>query len=195
MTKKFKIPEVTNEQVSNDKRTLPYNGNAVSEKSFSFSFSCFDRTHELFNLGDATKDCVMKGKWFLDFLDCLKGISNMTVSEAKNSMHQLHLVKWESANTKPPRGSEQCEYWQFRLSKSKGRVIGILIDGVFYIVWLDPHHNLINSEGYGKEKKYYTPKSEYETMSEEIIGLKKENKNLKESLELAEEMLDEACKK
>lgn len=32
-------------------------------------------------------------------------------------------------------------------------------------------------------------------MSEEIIGLKKENKNLKESLELAEEMLDEACKK
>lgn len=36
-----------------------------------------------------------------------------------------------------------CEPWQFQLSANEhGRVHGILIDQVFYIVWLDPNHAL-----------------------------------------------------
>lgn len=46
---------------------------------------------------------------------------------------------------------EQYEWWQFRISKSKGRVIGIFIENCFHIVWLDRYHNLTNSEGDGKE--------------------------------------------
>ena len=46
---------------------------------------------------------------------------------------------------------EQYEWWQFRISKSKGRVIGIFIENCFHILWLDRYHNLTNSEGYGKE--------------------------------------------
>ncbi|OWQ47286.1 hypothetical protein CDL60_12480 [Roseateles noduli] len=35
------------------------------------------------------------------------------------------------------------EAWQFQLSANKhGRVHGILVDEVFYIVWLDPEHRL-----------------------------------------------------
>lgn len=82
----IKLPRVTG---AKSEIQLPFNGKLVEERGFSFSFSCFDREHELFNLG--------------------------------------------------------------------GRVIGILIDAVFYVVWLDPYHNLTNSEGYGGVKKYPKP--------------------------------------
>ncbi|MBM7624797.1 hypothetical protein [Sporohalobacter salinus] len=35
------------------------------------------------------------------------------------------------------------ESWQFSISRNKhGRVHGFIIDNIFYIVWLDPEHNL-----------------------------------------------------
>ena len=156
MTKKISLPPVQTPTIDM-KRTLPFNGKAVSEKSFSFSFACFDRSHELFNLGDTSATGTVSANWFLDLLDCLKSVSNMNTSEMRTSLHDLHPVDWNKTNTSAPSGGEQCEYWQFRINKSKGRVIGFLIEGVFYIVWLDPHHNLTNSEGYGKQKKQPPP--------------------------------------
>jgi len=129
---------------------LPFGGELVKELGFSFSFSAFDRTNELFNLSGVDV------KWFIDLLDCLKSVSGKTLDELKKSTHDFHPVKWTNANAKCP--SEQGEYWQFRISKSKGRVIGLLLDNVFYVVWLDPHHNLTNSEGYGGVKKFPPPK-------------------------------------
>ena len=64
MTKKFALPSVS-KQLAKENTTLPFNGSAVTEKSFSFSFTCFDRTHELFNLGDYKTEGVISGKWFL----------------------------------------------------------------------------------------------------------------------------------
>ena len=136
---------------------LPFNGSIVSERGFSFSFSCFDRENALFNLGGKEKDGTVGGKWFLRLLDCLKDVSGKSIEELKHSTYDLHPVKWESANVKRPAAYEQAEYWQFRIDKSHGRVIGILIDSVFYIVWLDPHHNLTNSEGYGGIEKFSKP--------------------------------------
>ena len=187
MSKKIKLPSV-DKRLTNEKITLPFNGNAVTEKSFSFSFACFDRTHELFNLGDNTAEGVVSGKWFIDLFDCFKSVNNKSIPELKVSIHDLHPVKWSTANATIPDNSEQCEYWQFRISKSKGRVIGFLIDGVFYVVWLDPHHNLTDSEGYGRINKYKAALSTYETQ-EEIIKMQNskidqlENK-LKELTEL-----------
>ena len=65
-------------------------------------------------------------------LPMVGSVSGKTVPELKRPPHELHPVKWKTANAKPP--DTQCEYWQFQLNKSKGRVIGILIDGVFYII-------------------------------------------------------------
>ena len=138
------------------KPLLPYNGEVVKDNGFSFSFACFDHSHELFNLGGGKEDKTVGGKWFIEFLDCLKSIGNKTISDLKKSMHELHPVKWEGANVKPP-DTEQRDYWQFRISKSKGRVIGILIDNVFYVVWLDPYHNFMDSEGYGGVQKFPPP--------------------------------------
>lgn len=131
-------------------KPLPFNGVKVQENGFTFSFSCFDRTHKFFNLGGVTVS------WFIDLLDCLKSVSGKTIADLKNSIHDFHPVNWSRTNVKCP--SEQGEYWQFRINKSKGRVIGLLIENVFYVVWLDPHHNITNSEGYGGIKKFQTPK-------------------------------------
>lgn len=120
MTKKFALPSVS-KQLTKEKTTLPFNGSAVTEKSFSFSFTCFDRTHELFNLGDHTTEGVISGKWFPDLFDCLKSVSNKTIVELKASLHDLHPIIWSKTNTNAPANSGQCDYWQFRINKSKDR--------------------------------------------------------------------------
>lgn len=180
------IPNVSSKNI-----TLPFNGNIVTEKSFSFSFACFDRKHYLFNLGDNTQDGVVSGKWFLDLMDCLKSASNMTITELKTSMHNLHPINWNQSNTKAPLESKQREYWQFRINKSKGRVIGFLIDGIFYVVWLDPHHNLTDSNGYGGIVKYKAGLSIYETQNLEMEHLKKKIYQLEEDLSVCMKLLDE----
>jgi hypothetical protein len=171
------------------KKTLPYNGNAVTEKSLSFSFACFDRTHDLFNLGDNTADGVISGRWFVDMLECLKGVCNKNISDLKHSMYDLHPIDWSKTNTSAPKGFEQLEYWQFRVNKSRGRIIGFKIDSVFYIVWFDPHHNLTDSEGYGTATKYRAPESEWETKVKEVAQLKERVKFLEGELKAAEELL------
>ena len=160
MTKKArkKLPLPQANKLKEVKRSLPFNGNVIAEKQLLFSFSAFDRHHELFNLGGNNEDKTVGGLWFLKLFECRKSVCNKTITELMNkSTHDLHRINWQSANTKPPEGYEQLEYWQFRLNKSSGRVIGVIIDNVFYVLWLDPYHNLTDSEGYGKAKKYPEP--------------------------------------
>ena len=176
-TTKISLPKVNASQIKQEK-TLPYNGNVVSEKGFAFSFACFDRSHKLFNLGSEKGTQTIEGAWFLELLDCLKNISKSTVPELIKSSYDLHRIDWERTNTTPPCDNEQLEYWQFRINKSKGRVIGFLLDGIFYIVWLDAHHNLTDSEGYGTATYYARPKSCYELLIEKNEALNKEIQNL-----------------
>ena len=186
MTNGIKLPSV---KIASTKPKLPYNGNAITEKSFAFSFACYDRSHKLFNLGDATPDGVVSGKWFLDMLDCLKAVSNKKISELRGGPYDLHPVDWANANASAPNGFEHLEYWQFRINKSRGRVIGFKIDNVFYIVWFDPHHNLTDSEGYGTATKYRAPESEYDSNQRELEDLRGQVEYLKEELKTAEELL------
>lgn len=170
-------------------RILPYDGELTPDMGFTFSFAAFDRGHKLFNLGGNGSDGVVPGGWFLDLLDCLKSIGKKTFAEIKQAPYSAHPVDWEKANTRKPDGGAQCEYWQFRLNKSKGRVIGTLIDGVFYVVWLDPHHNLTDSEGYGGVDWYKPGMSEWERQSEKLRQMEEENQKLREDLETMYELL------
>lgn len=198
MTKKIHIPK--QETIPEAKKTLPYIKGSIPEKSFSFSFACFNRSHELFNLGDNTATGTVSANWFIDFLDALKSVSEKTFAELKGSTHDLHPIEWKKTNASAPDCNEQYDYWQFRINKAKGRVIGFLIDNVFYVVWLDPHHNLTNSEGYGGPKYFKAGKSlfeikerELQMKNEEINQLKTEINRLKDDLQAAEELLEE-CK-
>ena len=84
-------------------------------------------------------------------LERLRDVSSLSVSEfrtARNRVLRAHLHVWEG--TTEPNGyahlSEQlrqCEPWQFALSVNEhGRIHGILIDEVFYVVWLDHDHKM-----------------------------------------------------
>lgn len=186
---KISLPAVN---ISPSTTTLPYNGSVVKDTGFSFSFACFDRTHGLFNLGDRSeKSGVVSGAWFLDLLDCLKNIGGMSVSQVVNSMYDMHRVDWKRANVSAPPGSDQAEYWQIRINKSRGRIIGILLEGVFYIVWLDPHHNLTDSPHYETATKHPSPKSEYEIREEEISRLKCKLEQVSADYQAAQQLLDE----
>lgn len=152
-------------------KRLPHNGVELGDKHLVFTFTCFDRTHELFNLsGD--------GDWFLDLLDCFKSVSGKTIEELKKSLHDLHPVDWNNANVASPDDDDQRNYWQFRLNKSKGRVIGFIVhtqhQSLFYVVWMDRHHNLTNSAGYGGVNKFRTPLSGYELQEDHISELENE---------------------
>lgn len=178
-TKSIKLPY--DHSKINSTPVLPFNGKLAEKYNyFSFSFACFDRQHELFNLGSNSLDGTISGKWFLDLLDCLKSVNNMTISDLKKSMHDLHPIDFSKTNVKNPTCNPQLEYWQFRINKSKGRVIGFLIDGIFYVVWLDPYHNLTNSKGYGGINKYKPALSSYELQELKIKELEKENSYLRQ---------------
>ena len=183
MTKNINLPSAPS--VPKGARTLPHNKQVVCDESFTFSFSRFDREHELFNLGSGKGREPIEAAWFLDLFDCLKSVSSRTIPQLISSMHQLHPIDWKKTNTKPPDDNEQQEYWQFRINKSKGRVIGILTKGIFYVVWLDPHHNLTDSDGYGTAKYCPRPKSEYELLCEKCCEIDRENQELREILDIA----------
>lgn len=189
-TDSFKLPPI-DKKLLETKKTLPFNGSAVTEKSLSFSFACFDRSHRLFNLGGNSEENTIPAGWFIDLLDCLKNVGNMNITQLKASMYDLHPIDWSKTNASAPKGSEQCDYWQFRVNKSKGRIIGILIDGVFYVVWLDPHHNLTDSEGYGNADYYKPAMSLYERKEQEIERLENEIERLHGELQAAEMLMDE----
>lgn len=176
---------------SSEKVRLPFQGSVVHQQGFSFSFAAFDHSHEMFNLGDNENPSgAVSGKWFIDLFDCLKSVSNMTTQEMGQSTHRLHRIDWTKTNTTPPSGSEQCEYWQFRINKSKGRVIGVLIDSVFYVVWLDPHHNLTDSEGYGTVNWNKPAIGLYETQQAEIDKLRRRVADLEEERKGLYELID-----
>ncbi len=194
MTRKFPVGNIPEGDVRQN-RLLPYNGKAVEQKSLVFSFTSFDRNHKLFNLGnDSTHPETLPGEWFLSLLDVLKEASTKSITELKTSSLEFHPVKWTGTNVHKPFENEQLEYWQFRISKARGRVIGFKIPiatcTVFYIVWLDAHHNLTDSEGYGTSKVFIKPYNAYDLLEKENRELRQQCEKLQVDLKVAEEMLE-----
>jgi hypothetical protein len=82
--------------------------------------------------------------------DRLKQVSGMRLSEFTRYNKTLRNHSHDWASTTEADGYihlsqqlQQCTPYQFSLTANEhGRVHGILIDEVFYVVWLDPAHNL-----------------------------------------------------
>ena len=189
---KFKLP---NPKCTEAKPEIfPNNGIPAESNNLTFSFACFDRSHVLFNLGGDAEDKTVGGAWFLDLLDCLKSVSNKKIPEIKASLHNLHPINWSKTNASAPDGDEQHEYWQFRINKSKGRVVGFIVRGiehsVFYIVWLDPHHNLTDSEGYSGKVWFKRPVSESELRQLELDSLRQKYAELQKDYDLLYDTLN-----
>jgi hypothetical protein len=140
------------------------------------SFELFDRKHKYFNLG---KTCE---SWYLTLIDFFKDLCSINWTKVYNQYrkkYQPHPVD-NNANffddlvkllgQKP----EQTDLIQLRINKSDGRVHGLKIGNRFYICWLDRHHNMYNSEGYGKAESHKHPKTCYDKLLDENCCVKHE---------------------
>lgn len=85
------------------------------------------------------------------FLLRLRDISTMTVGEFRtNKSKALRVHRHDFAGTTEPSGfttlNEQLrakEAWQFQLTSNEhGRVHGMLVNDTFYVIWIDPDHEL-----------------------------------------------------
>ncbi|WP_143047705.1 hypothetical protein [Variovorax sp. YR266] len=101
------------------------------------------------------KYCAPEAKglaaYFPALMERLRDVSGFKVSEfrtTKSKALRAHTHDWPG--TSEPNGythlNEQlrdCEAWQFQLSANEhGRIHGILVDSVFYVIWVDPNHAL-----------------------------------------------------
>lgn len=108
---------------------------------FSFKYINFSEKYPLKENDD---------NYFKSLFNRLQSISHMkTIEFRTNKEKGLRAHKHDWPNTSDPGGFshlndklKQAEAWQFQLSSAHGRVHGILVDDVFYIIWLGPHHNL-----------------------------------------------------
>lgn len=88
--------------------------------------------------------------YFQVFFERLKDVSGLKLSEFTRPGKTLrsHSHDWSGTTEKEgyvhlSQQLQECTPWQFSLSANEhGRVHGILIDEVFYVVWLDPNHSL-----------------------------------------------------
>lgn len=111
----------------------------------SFSFRYYQNDRDKFSI--SKRDIG----YFLALLERLRNLSRLTVKEIINNQTKslrCHPIDWN--DTTEPNGfgipnEEKIVYtaYQFQISANEhGRVHGFFRDNVFYIVWLDPDHNL-----------------------------------------------------
>lgn len=124
-----------------------------------FSFESLER-NEYFNL-DGT--CV---KWSSDLFDTMQKASKITMKEihagkysGKTSPFRIHRHEDAKPPCSVPDNILLEDLWQIRISLSKGGIHGLFIDNVFYVLWLDPQHNLYPDENHGGLVKIEPPSS------------------------------------
>lgn len=170
---KTSVPK-TNSKTSG---TLPITkANAAKDDRFKFSFVFLDLEHEYFNLGGT---CM---KWYRTLLGRLSDMSQKNLNEMKACpTYRFHSHDMEKIEFKPSSYDQQLDFYQISLGKGLGRIHGYLIDGMFYVVWLDRHHNLYPDKKHGGLKKFDEP----ETCCGYNEDLENENRKLqKENCEL-----------
>lgn len=149
------------EKKTQDKRlVIPQGDNGLPFITFSFKY--FGQ-QEFFGIGE--QDAV----WFTNLFDRIKDLSGKTKAILENSIerdaYRLHPIDWSAKNcpitiadleSVPQNIKDNAEedfFWQFQLSKGTGRVVGFFNEDttIFYIVLLDPKHNIQPSKYYGYE--------------------------------------------
>ena len=156
----------------------------LSEKNWAFSFEYF-RQIEYFGLDRS------EPKWFVSLLDRLKDLSQKeraSIFSDRNTktFYRYHKIDWASKNIPIKKSDlnwvksvyldndEDYPFHQFQISTGNGRVIGFWNEDhtIFYIVLLDPLHNLQPSGNYNYAVDDCYPLScEYSSLQNDIHNL------------------------
>lgn len=186
------VPATSTPRVGDESRATitPEKMAGYKDRNVIFSWEFFDRNHELFNCGKVGPE------WFVDLMDVMKSISTMEFDKFKlhsGSPLRVHSHDWNRVVAKYPLNKkflEQIEQdtLQFAVSKANGRVHGFYVSNVFYIVWLDPHHNLYPMDRHGGLTYCDTPSSCYDCLE---LQHEKLEQNYNDLYEQYGELVDE----
>ena len=146
--------------------------------AISFSFEALERT-EFFNL-----DCTC-ANWASELFEMLKEMSKLNKDELLSGKYSKSTYRVHNhANANPPSplpvGVELKDCYQLRIAKSKGGIHGVFYDNIFYVIWLDPLHNMYPNKNYGGLKKIKPPSTCCMDRDEKLLELERENQKLKE---------------
>lgn len=114
------------------------------DEKISFSFNFLTTKGQKFNYK------VQQNGYFVKLLERLKNYGNMTVRDVqtdRSSSTRCHPIEWVQTTETCfgiPREDEVCQHkYQLTVSANEhGRLHGFFIYNVFYVVWLDPNHEL-----------------------------------------------------
>lgn len=139
-----------------------------------FSFESLDR-NEFFDLPAKCE------RWSIFMMDQLKVVSGLTVTELR-TMRDSKLRFHDHENANPPveipNNIAPKDMCQIRFGTNRGGVHGVFVDNIFYIIWLDPFHNMYPSKKHGGLKKIPSTQPCYMEFQSKIDALSEENEKL-----------------
>ena len=118
---------------------------ADEDKKIKFSFSGLDK-NDYFDL-DAT--CPNWASKLFDMLKNVSTISKIDLIQGKLATYRVHNHEGAKPPCQLPNGVELKDFYQIRIDKSHGGIHGVFYENIFYVIWLDPLHNMYPDPKYG----------------------------------------------
>ena len=149
---------------------------SVSDNTIVFSFEAYDKT-EYFNLDGTCQN------WAAELLDMMHDVSTHTVTDLtsrKYGKYRVHDHRDAKCPSPLPDGVALKDMYQIRISKSKGGVHGVFRENTFYVIWLDPLHNMYPDDRYGGLRKIRKTSTCCKDRDEEILRLNDELEKARE---------------
>lgn len=145
MKHKFKIKPTP---IPEGGRIVPTDISEIANELIKFSFKYLDLKNSKFSID--TKET----KYFISKLQRFRDISGWKVKEFfanPNKTLRNHSINWSETTERgfgiPCVTQLDDKACQFSISKGEhGRIIGSILNNVFYVVWLDPDHKLYKSK-------------------------------------------------
>lgn len=163
--------------------------------SLTFSFAALERT-EYFNLDGTCQN------WASDLFDMLKNVSGVPQKTLLRNGYRTYRVHNHANATPPcdlPEGVSLKDCYQIRISTSKGGIHGVFYENTFYVIWLDPLHNMYPDARFGGLRVVRPPSTcckdrdkEIESLQEKIKSLQDENTRLQEDCSFWEKEAEQA---
>ncbi|MBV6447377.1 hypothetical protein [Nitrosomonas sp.] len=117
----------------------------ADNETIRFSFKHLDLNNKKFSCGGKKSD------YFTKVLERLKNISHLKISEIfsnRSPSLRAHPIDWDETTETNGFISlneqlRQVPAYQFQISSNEhGRLHGFILSNIFFVVWLDPEHNL-----------------------------------------------------
>lgn len=185
--KHYNTKPLTNEKSKEKSLLIPQEDNGNPYITFSFRYFA---QQQYFGIGD------QKAPWFANLFDRIRDLSgktkNILENQKERDAYRLHPIDWNAKNcpikikdldSVPEiikNNAEDDFFWQFQLSKGTGRVVGFFNEdfSIFYVVLLDPKHNIQPSKDYGYSvDETNNAKTEYERIQMCIADAVKKAEN------------------